>query len=550
MKKIYKYTALAVFALGFTACSQDDDFTPQQEDIVKIASANIATEVQTRVNTLADGTLWENNDQILLVNNSRNNKNSGTYTATVTTGDNPATTWELTNGTVLYASSGTNDFTAYYPAVTEADYTLPTDQSTLAGIKMADRMVATTTGVAKGTGVALSFERQNAKVTITPTFASEYDGKGIADIQNFKIEEVAPYLPENGTAYTAILEPSGTGFSVTLTVGSDNLTATSTTALEAGKHYSFNLTVGKEAVSINSVSVNDWTEKPVSGVEAEQEAFVYNPATNTYEVHLSRGMQAAIDAAELTGTAENPATVTLLADMEVEGTPNEYGDIMQDILVDGGVIVLDLNGHTLKTANTSDYLIWLQNGATLTINDSSEEKCGKMITYDRAYDVIYAESGKLVINGGTFEGTDIILGWDNSSTIEINGGTFIGTDYAIYSQSSILTITGGTFTAGKYALDFTSNGKPTITGGSFSGGEYDINTARLTGFLSYNEETGVGPTFPGGLSIWAGASTGFNLNALLVTGAAYFDAGGNQLTLASDATTYDEGDVTVKKMNE
>ena len=43
MKKIYKYTALAVFALGFTACSQDDDFTPQQEDIVKIASANIHT---------------------------------------------------------------------------------------------------------------------------------------------------------------------------------------------------------------------------------------------------------------------------------------------------------------------------------------------------------------------------------------------------------------------------------------------------------------------------------------------------------------------------
>lgn len=543
MKKIYKYTALAVFALGFTACSQDDDFTPQQEDIVQIASANIATEVQTRVNTLGDGTLFENADQILLVNGSRTSKNNGTYTY-------DGTNWNLTTGTILYASSGTNDFTAYYPAVTEADYTLPTDQSTLAGIKMADRMVATTTGVAKGTGVALSFERQNAKVTITPTFASEYDGKGIADIQNFKIEEVAPYLPENGTAYTAILEPSGTGFSVTLTVGSDNLTATSTTALEAGKHYSFNLTVGKEAVSINSVSVNDWTEKPVSGVEAEQEAFVYNPATNTYEVHLSRGMQAAIDAAELTGTAENPATVTLLADMEVEGTPNEYGDIMQDILVDGGVIVLDLNGHTLKTANTSDYLIWLQNGATLTINDSSEEKCGKMITYDRAYDVIYAESGKLVINGGTFEGTDIILGWDNSSTIEINGGTFIGTDYAIYSQSSILTITGGTFTAGKYALDFTSNGKPTITGGSFSGGEYDINTARLTGFLSYNEETGVGPTFPGGLSIWAGASTGFNLNALLVTGAAYFDAGGNQLTLASDATTYDEGDVTVKKMNE
>ena len=548
MKKIYKYTALAVFALGFTACSQDDDFTPQQEDIVKIASANIATEVQTRVNTLADGTLWENNDQILLVNNSSNNKNSGTYTATVTTGDNPATTWELTNGTVLYASSGTNDFTAYYPA--SVDFTLPTDQSTVASIKSADRMIAITTGVAKGDAVALSFERQHAKVTITPTFASEYDGKGIADIQNFKIEEITPYLPENGTAYTAILEPSETGFVVTLTVGSDNLTATSSTALEPGKHYIFNLTVGKEALAIDKVNVTPWTEKPISGVETEEEAFVYNPATNTYEVHLSRGMQAAIDAAELTGTAENPATVTLLADMEVEGTPNEYGDIDQDILVDGGVIVLDLNGHTLKTANTSDFLIWLQNGATLTINDSSEEKCGKMITYDGAYDVIYAESGKLVINGGTFEGANIVEGWDNGSTIEINGGTFIGTEYAIFAQSSILTITGGTFTGGVYALKFNNNGTQFIIGGSFSGGEHDINTSGVKGFLSYNEETGVGPTFPGGLSIWAAASTGFNLNASLATGAAYFDAEGNQLTLASDAIAYEEGDVTVKKVNE
>ena len=90
--KTYKYIALAALALGFAACTQDDDFTPQQEDIVKIASANIATEVQTRVNTLGDGTSWENNDQILLVNNSRTtNKNSGTYTY-------DGTNWELSEG--------------------------------------------------------------------------------------------------------------------------------------------------------------------------------------------------------------------------------------------------------------------------------------------------------------------------------------------------------------------------------------------------------------------------------------------------------------------
>ena len=305
MKKIYKYTALAVFALGFTACSQDDDFTPQQEDIVKIASANIATEVQTRVNTLGDGTLFENADQILLVNGSRTSKNNGTYTY-------DGTNWNLTTGTILYASSGTNDFTAYYPAVTEADYTLPTDQSTVAGIKMADRMVATATGVAKGDAVALSFERLHAKVTITPTFASEYDGKGIADIQNFKIEEITPYLPENGTAYTAILEPSGTGFSVTLTVGSDNLTATSTTALEAGKHYTFSLTVGKEALTIDKVNVTPWTEIPVTGVESEEYFSPYVDATSLTEIQLEKKLLTTLNA------GNTDITVTLAADANEE----------------------------------------------------------------------------------------------------------------------------------------------------------------------------------------------------------------------------------------
>ena len=266
MKKIYKYTALAVLALGFTACSQDDDFAPQQEDIVKIASANIATEVQTRVNTLGDGTSWENNDQILLVNNSRTTKNSGTYTATITTGDNPTITWSLSSGTVLYAS-GTNDFTAYYPAVTEEDYTLPTDQSTVEGIKTADRMVATTSSVAKGTAVSLSFERQNAKITISPILATEFTGKSIS---NLLIAEVTPYHPEGTTDYTAIITPSETGFSVSVTVDGQSLTAASSTKIEAGKHYTFDLKVGKNAVEIMNVSVAKWNEVKISEVESNE----------------------------------------------------------------------------------------------------------------------------------------------------------------------------------------------------------------------------------------------------------------------------------------
>ena len=301
--KTYKYIALAAIALGFTACSQDEDFTPQQEDIVQIASANIATEVQTRVNTLGDGTLFENADQILLVNGSRTSKNNGTYTY-------DGTNWNLTTGTILYASSGTNDFTAYYPA--SVNFTLPADQSTESGIKSADRMVATTNGVAKGDAVALSFERQNAKITITPTLNTQYEGKTISDITDFKIGEITPYLPENGTAYTAILEPLETGFTVTLTVGSDNLTATSTTALKAGKHYAFSLTVGKEALTIDKVNVTPWTEIPVTGVESEEYFSPYVDATSLTEIQLEKKLLTTLNA------GNTDITVTLAADANEE----------------------------------------------------------------------------------------------------------------------------------------------------------------------------------------------------------------------------------------
>lgn len=252
--KIYKYIALGALAMGIAACSQDDDFAPQQEDVVKIASSDIATEMQSRVNTFDDGTRWENGDQILLVNRSRETKNSGSYTATVV---GETTTWAIVAGNVvLYAPSGTNDFTAYYPAVAEVDYTLPTDQSTTDGIKSADRMVATTTGVAKGAAVALSFVRRNAMVTIDTSFNTEFDADAV--VSSMQIAGITPYHPENSVEYKAIIAPSADGFMVTLTVDGQSLTATSSTKIEAGRHYYFNLNVGKNAVAIQSVSVKQW----------------------------------------------------------------------------------------------------------------------------------------------------------------------------------------------------------------------------------------------------------------------------------------------------
>ena len=422
MKKIYKYTALAVFALSFTACSQDDDFTQQQEDMVKIASANIATEVQTRVNTLGDGTLFENADQILLVNESRTSKNNGTYTY-------DGTNWNLTTGTILYASSGTNDFTAYYPAC--VDFTLPADQSTESGIKSADRMVATATGVAKGTAVALSFERQHAKVTITPTFATQYEGKTIADITDFKIGEITPYLPEGGTAYTAILAPAESGFTVKLKVGQDELTATSSTKIEAGNHYTFSLTVGKEAVKIADINVTPWTEKTIDGVDTEEclhatwsgnkctdcgatieitgmkyigDEAVYDAETNTYTILISPSAGNVAPHVQFIGKnleyySENHPCAEMLMIYQLDTEFGEYECYLYDLVYRDGKYIA--NPYSSIDGHISEYQYSNDGGQTW-----SEEKLRTEIRY--GYNVVVNESQNGTV---TADMTFVAAGW-------------------------------------------------------------------------------------------------------------------------------------------
>ena len=413
--KTYKYIALAALVLGFIACTQDDDFTPQQEDIVKIASANIATEVQTRVNTLADGTIFENTDQILMVNNSRTtNKNSGTYTY-------DGTNWNLSEGVVLYASSGTNDFTAYYPA--SVDFTLPTDQSTEAGIKSADRMVATTSGVSKGDAVALSFERHNAKITITPTLTTEFTGKSISSLL---IAEVAPYHPEEATDYTVIITPSETGFTVSVTVDGQSLTATSSTKIEAGNHYTFNLKVGKDVVEITNVSVTKWTEQPISDVETDE----------TLEVSTPEDFETAL---------EGGGNIVLTADIAL--SPQVRVRKNTTIVLNGRSLTPGVNG------------LGVEEGCTLTVTgDGTVNGDEGLWVFDGTLnlqggivDCLYVNEtvGTANISGG--EVKTLIVDWDG--TANISGG-YVG-DLNYYDGTII--ITGGTFGFDPSAYVDTSN---------------------------------------------------------------------------------------------
>ena len=273
--------------------------------------------------------------------------------------------------------------------------------------------------------------------------------------------------------------------------------------------------------------------------------YEYDATSNIYTVYQGEYLQTAFDEAELTSSAEHPATIKIMKDMTIVGEPDEYGDVWEDLNVNNSVIILDLNGRTITGSGASIvFHLGETNSATLTIDDSSENKSGKIVGVQNAMYLIGVEGGStLIVNNGTFEGTYYgVYSVGESVSNTINGGTFKSNGYPIYAQTSSLTITGGTFEGGEAALAFsTDSNNALITGGCFTGGEYDISTGGKTGFLSYNEE-GTGATFPGGLSIYYPT-----LTDLLANGAAYYDSSGNQLTLA-DAATSCEGDVTVKKI--
>ncbi len=156
------YAALALLTLGFTACQQEEDFTPQGgNDEIRISFTSDA--IQTRVNTLGTGDKWENGDQILVVNTG--NDANATFTASLA---NESVSW--TQDKKLYwEGEDDNTLLASYPAGSGyGSFTLPTDQSDELKLKSADYMNAYCVS-SKSQGV-VTFAMQHRMAMLTATY--------------------------------------------------------------------------------------------------------------------------------------------------------------------------------------------------------------------------------------------------------------------------------------------------------------------------------------------------------------------------------------------
>ena len=224
-----------------------------------------------------------------------------------------------------------------------------------------------------------------------------------------------------------------------------------------------------------------------------------NYVVTTYYAQVGETKYATLQAAADAATAGQ--TVTVLNDVDMTTGSNLTVKAGKDI-------VLDLNGHSIKGANTNDCTQNINVYGKLTLMDSKENSTGKIYSedpykkgvYDKA--LIYVdgngefvmESGhintvlpnsvangqyavgsfgnsKVTINGGTIEGGySAILGYGDpnyNTTITINGGTLIcPMDYAIYHpQPGKLTVNEGATIYGGGGAICMRRGELEINGG-------------------------------------------------------------------------------------
>ena len=214
-------------------------------------------------------------------------------------------------------------------------------------------------------------------------------------------------------------------------------------------------------------------------------------------------------------TAEAGGTVTLLKD--VTGMA---------VIPSGKTVTIDLSGHTITRTVTSGennkiYPALYVNGGTLTLDDTSEGKTGRVLSEITDTTVSGAMSNAVYVNGGAFTLKNGALAataaaapanntWDTAYGVYVNKSTFTmengsvtvtapdGGAYgiAILGPNGVFTMNDGAVTADGFAISGNGSSgvgdtkitinKGTVTGGTLAiyhpqSGELKINGGTLTG---------------------------------------------------------------------
>ena len=181
--------------------------------------------------------------------------------------------WQPQGSKFLKWESETMDFTAYYPATFNGTINQPTEYTSEADLAVADFMSFSGPQTNKdGNKLTLTMERKMARVVVMiDGFKDQYAGATIDNVNSLSICGVKAYKHSDNKFY-ALIKPcaaqsSATFISLDVAEGASKTTETlaGIPALAAGNSYTYQLTVGKDKVSVSGITVKDWQTGNITG---------------------------------------------------------------------------------------------------------------------------------------------------------------------------------------------------------------------------------------------------------------------------------------------
>ena len=283
IKQRISYAVMGLMAMGFTACTQNEDMAPTLKGQEINATFSVGG-MQTRVNTLGNGKNWEDKDKLKVSIFTDSDPGSTTFLSF------NGETWSRSGSFRWLDESEKHTILAVYPSDTDfgkenLQYDLQTDQSSEGNLKNADLITGYWYDRPRF-DLSIPMKHRMSLVTIVYHV-------GTADYPNMDISEPQVYSKHNsvdfnrddrqgqfvmstptanpawvqackhdGDMFSAIVIPGSyktDDIFVKFKIGDKNFHAKmrSDTNFQEGYRYTYKLDVGKDKVELTRISVDD-----------------------------------------------------------------------------------------------------------------------------------------------------------------------------------------------------------------------------------------------------------------------------------------------------
>ena len=289
IKQRISYAVMGLMAMGFTACTQNEDMAPTLKGQEINATFSVGG-MQTRVNTLGDGKFWEDKDKLTV----RISTDFDPGSMAVLSFNSATNEWSRSGSFCWLDKIEKHSILAVYPSSYDPlflEYKLPTNQSSPNDLKFADliigywydspysyvtipmkhRMSLVTIMYHVGTADYPNLDISSPKIC-SPCSGAYFklpdDKNGwkmdTSNYQEAKLVDACKTEDGEVKTFSAIIVPGTVGTDkefLKFSIGEKNFVSKlkSQTDFKEGERYTYKLDVGKDIVKLTRISVDDMT---------------------------------------------------------------------------------------------------------------------------------------------------------------------------------------------------------------------------------------------------------------------------------------------------